>query len=144
MAPHAVKLLPMRQFLDAVFSEMDLAQRRVFVESYIIKDDALGTKYGIIDSNWSTVGSFNINATAVSAAIESNLIVYQGGFVASVAAEFEAELAHCRPVDAAILARLRTATRLLDGLARAVLVAWEALIWTSASSTRHDNGSVHG
>jgi cardiolipin synthase len=86
-------------------------------------------KYAVIDDWWSTVGSFNMNASAVNMAVESNLIVYQPAFVAQVAEEFESQLALSQRVELADLEHRQFHRRALDVLARGTLLALEGILW---------------
>ena len=44
MRTHEIRLLRMGAFLDAVMSRMETAERRIFVECYVVRDDRLGER----------------------------------------------------------------------------------------------------
>jgi cardiolipin synthase A/B len=89
-------------------------------------------KYAVIDHHWCTVGSFNANASAISLAVETNLIAFEARFVATVAAEFEAQLERSCAVDMATLATRSYRTRLLDSICWFALVLLEGLLLVAA------------
>lgn len=55
-------------------------------------------KYALVDDDWATVGTFNLNATSLRWVNEANFIVRQRPFVHRLASVFEADLRSCREV----------------------------------------------
>jgi cardiolipin synthase A/B len=55
-------------------------------------------KYAVVDDDWATVGTLNLNATSMRWANEANLVVRQRPFVQRLASLFEEDLRSCREV----------------------------------------------
>ena len=85
-------------------------------------------KYGVVDADLCTVGTFNYNSTSVGLANEINFLVSDPAFVVNVAACFEEDLSRCGEVTRESLARRGRVKRAIHGLASAVLsgadLAW--------------------
>jgi len=82
----------------------------------------LHAKVGVVDRQWATVGSSNIDPLSLLLNLEANVIVADAEFAGYVAAEFEAALAVSRQVAAADDTGLR-------GVLRRGLVAWVAYVY---------------
>jgi cardiolipin synthase A/B len=81
----------------------------------------LHAKFGVIDGDWATVGSLNLNITALRWANEDHLIVYDERFVARVAELFEQDLGACRALRPGELGRRPLHQILYERLTRDVL-----------------------
>jgi cardiolipin synthase len=80
----------------------------------------LHAKVAVIDDDWATVGSSNIDPLSLLLNLEANLIVRDAGFAQALAARFEAAFALATEVSGApVRAGLR-------GWLRRALVAWGA------------------
>ncbi len=55
-------------------------------------------KYALIDDDWATIGTFNLNATSLRWVNEANFLVRQRPFARRLASLFEADLVGCREV----------------------------------------------
>jgi cardiolipin synthase len=86
------------------------------------------SKYGLVDDNWCSIGTFNANAASLSVSIETALVSVERGFCAEVAAQFALDLGHSLPVRSTDLARLGARQRVLDSLAHAVMTIGDAIL----------------
>ena len=77
----------------------------------------LHAKLAVVDRTWSTVGTFNMNPTAVSLTNEVNVFVHDPTFTARLAHLFEADRRSCRPVTRESVARRPFFSRIVDQLA---------------------------
>jgi cardiolipin synthase len=78
-------------------------------------------KYGVVDADLCSVGTFNYNSTSVGLANEVNVLVREPAFVARAAAAFEEDLSCCGEVTPRSMARRGRFARALDGLASSAL-----------------------
>jgi cardiolipin synthase len=84
-------------------------------------------KYALVDDDWATVGTFNMNATSPLLVNEVNLMVSERAFVAQVGEQFVRDRARSKRVDAARIAKIGVGTRLLDSAAALVLDLTDAI-----------------
>lgn len=84
----------------------------------------LHAKVAMVDDDWATVGSSNIDPLSLLLNLEANVIVRDAGFNAELARRFEAALADSREIDPASVRGVG-----LFGTARRVLVAWAAFVY---------------
>jgi cardiolipin synthase len=84
----------------------------------------LHAKVAVIDDDWATVGSSNIDPLSLLLNLEANVIVRDAGFAAELSAQFEAALAASTEIDPAQKYR----PGLLGALRRGV-VAWIAHVY---------------
>ncbi|MDT9001357.1 cardiolipin synthase ClsB [Paucibacter sp. APW11] len=84
----------------------------------------LHAKIAVVDGQWATVGSSNIDPLSLLLNLEANVIVSDAGFASELAAEFEAALA----VSSAVESRHWGGSGLRGVLSRA-LVAWLAHVY---------------
>jgi cardiolipin synthase len=90
----------------------------------------------VIDDDWSTIGSFNLNPSSLMSTNESNLFVRDPQFVGALAAVFESDRAQSRRVTGSDLDGLPFSRRVLNAsLARAVR-ALEAATWLVLGTVR--------
>jgi hypothetical protein len=87
----------------------------------------LHAKFGLIDDDWATVGTFNANIASVRYSNEANLFVYDLAFVARVAALFESDLARCERLTTEGLRARPLFERVADILANNAMAALEAV-----------------
>jgi cardiolipin synthase A/B len=85
-------------------------------------------KYALVDDLWSSVGTFNANAASLSVAIETALLSRDPAFTASVARQFEIDLAQCARIGEGELSRLSWRDRALDALAHGVMTCGDAIL----------------
>ncbi len=83
----------------------------------------LHAKVAVIDDEWTTVGSSNIDPLSLLLNLEANVVVQDGGFAASLSAEFDAALAQSTQVHAP------PGRRGGWNLLRRGLVAWAANVY---------------
>lgn len=55
-------------------------------------------KAGVVDGQWATIGSFNLDKRSMLHNLEAGVVILDTKFAGSLEAEFEASLAHCREV----------------------------------------------
>jgi cardiolipin synthase len=84
----------------------------------------LHAKVGVVDEDWATVGSSNIDPLSLLLNLEANVVVRDAGFARSVSAQFEAAIAVSRQVDMQQLGGVG-----LRGVLRRALVAWAAYVY---------------
>ena len=84
----------------------------------------LHAKVGVVDGQWATVGSSNIDPLSLLLNLEANVVVRDAAFAAAVTLQFEAALADARRVD---LQQLGGGS--LRSMARRALVAWVAYVY---------------
>jgi cardiolipin synthase len=82
------------------------------------RDVIMHSKYAVVDDDWCTVGTFNINPTSAGLTNEVNLFVYEPAFVARCAAQFERDLARGDEVTPARAAARGPLERAADELGR--------------------------
>jgi cardiolipin synthase len=85
----------------------------------------LHAKYGVIDDDWSTIGSFNVNVFSAQFSNEVNLVGRDRGVVDAVARLFLRDLARCERTDLAALAERSIGRQAADEFARFVLAMLE-------------------
>lgn len=84
-------------------------------------------KYAVVDDDWCTIGSFNLNPTSLVCSRESNLFVFEPRFVERVAAQFEHDRACSRPLTLAEVLREPALTRATHQLFRGGVRLFERL-----------------
>ncbi len=84
----------------------------------------LHAKVAVVDDDWATVGSSNIDPLSLLLNLEANVIVRDAGFAAELSAQFESALAASTEIDPAQKYR----PGLLGALRRGV-VAWIAHVY---------------
>lgn len=89
IVPHRTDLLPVHWAARGEYRAWIDAGVSVFEYGATVTH----AKYALVDDDWCTVGSFNMNATSVSCANELNVFVRAPAFVACVAEQFETDLA---------------------------------------------------
>jgi cardiolipin synthase len=93
-------------------------------------------KFAVIDDDWSTIGSFNLNPSSLVSTNESNLFVRDPRFVAQLAEVFESDRAQSRRITHTELDHLPIRQRLLNTcLARAARMV-EAGTWLLVGTAR--------
>jgi cardiolipin synthase A/B len=94
------------------------------VQIYEYMPAYLHAKVGVVDEDWATVGSSNIDPLSLLLNLEANVVVRDAGFARSVSAQFEAAIAVSRQVDMQALGGVG-----LRGVLRRALVAWAAYVY---------------
>jgi cardiolipin synthase len=84
----------------------------------------LHAKVGLIDDEWATVGSSNIDPLSLLLNLEANVVIRDAGFNHALAAQFDSALSVSREIDPS-QARLRS----VQGVLRRGFVAWVAHIY---------------
>ncbi len=84
----------------------------------------LHAKIAIVDDDWATVGSSNIDPLSLLLNLEANVIVRDSGFAAELAERFDAALADAREIDP-----LTGRSSGLFSVLRRAMVAWVAHIY---------------
>ncbi|MDC8786664.1 cardiolipin synthase ClsB [Roseateles koreensis] len=84
----------------------------------------LHAKIAVVDAQWATVGSSNIDPLSLLLNLEANVIVRDAKFAASLAAQFDAAVAVSRAVELRQLGGEG-----LGGVMRRALVAWGAYVY---------------
>ncbi|WP_104983303.1 phospholipase D-like domain-containing protein [Sorangium cellulosum] len=85
------------------------------IQIYEFLPSMLHSKFAVIDDDWATVGTFNVNPTSLRWVSEANLIVKQPAFVRDAALLFERDMARSEAIclsalpEQSPLARLRNA-----------------------------------
>lgn len=82
----------------------------------------LHAKVCVVDNDWATVGSSNIDPLSLLLNLEANVVVQDSGFAGDVAREFDAAIARSRRVERPDAAGLR-------GMLRRAVVAWVAYVY---------------
>jgi cardiolipin synthase len=90
----------------------------------------LHAKVGLVDDEWATVGSSNIDPLSLLLNLEANVVIRDPGFTNALAEQFEQALAVSREIDPS-QARLRS----LQGVLRRGFVAWVAHIYLRIAGT---------
>lgn len=85
----------------------------------------LHAKIAVVDDDWCTVGTFNVNATSVACVHEMNVVVEEHGVVADVAGQIERGLANSYEVTLDLVRSWRLARRALHLLTACVMRALE-------------------
>jgi cardiolipin synthase len=75
-------------------------------------------KFAVVDDDWCTVGSFNLNPTSLICSRESNMFIYHPAFVAQAAEQFLRDRAECREIELADLDKVSVSTRVGNHLLR--------------------------
>lgn len=81
----------------------------------------LHSKFAVVDDDWCTVGTFNINPPSIVWANEANVFVWDRTFVRRLAALFEADLQSCELVTEAAARRRPILQQAVDQLANDLL-----------------------
>lgn len=84
----------------------------------------LHAKVALVDDDWATVGSSNIDPLSLLLNLEANVIVRDAGFNAELARRFDAAVADAREID-----RSAAGGQGLYGALRRGLVAWAAYVY---------------
>jgi cardiolipin synthase A/B len=84
----------------------------------------LHAKIAIIDNDWATVGSSNIDPLSLLLNLEANVIVRDSEFANALAAQFDEAVAGSREIDAR-----ETHPRSVEGVLRRGFVAWCAYVY---------------
>ncbi len=84
-------------------------------------------KAALVDDDWCTVSTFNVNPTSVHLSIELALLIRQPAFVARLADQLERDMAHSQRVTAARLADRPIGEGVLDDLAHVMLTLTDRL-----------------
>ncbi|HEY1394250.1 MAG TPA: cardiolipin synthase ClsB [Methylibium sp.] len=99
----------------------ELLGRGVYIHEY--QPAYLHAKVAVVDADWATVGSSNIDPLSLLVNLEANVVVRDRAFTADLRAEIEAALADARRITAADGESGRF------GLLRRALVAWCARVY---------------
>ncbi|MET0210274.1 MAG: cardiolipin synthase ClsB [Burkholderiaceae bacterium] len=92
------------------------------VQIYEYTPAFLHAKICVVDNDWATVGSSNIDPLSLLLNLEANIVVRDAAFAGDVAREFDAAIARSRHVE-------RPARRGLRGMLGRALVAWVAYVY---------------
>lgn len=84
------------------------------VRLYELQSTVLHSKTAVIDSEWSTIGTFNLDHLSIYANLEVNLSVYSRQFARSMERSFEQDLEDSREVRLAEFQYRSLGTRLLE------------------------------
>jgi cardiolipin synthase len=103
----------------------DWLQRGLRVWEY--EPTVMHSKYCVVDDDWASVGTFNMNASSLLWVNEVNLVVFDRDCVAEVAQQFVRDLLHSRPILLADLEAASLAQRAADAVAALVLDAADAV-----------------
>jgi cardiolipin synthase len=90
----------------------------------------LHAKVALVDGDWATVGSSNIDPLSLLLNLEANVVVADAGFTAELARQFDEAIADSREID-----RGATGPRSLAGALRRALVAWCAYVYLRIAGT---------
>jgi cardiolipin synthase A/B len=116
----------------AVLKFAALARARGWLEAGIrlfeYRDAMMHSKYGVVDHDVCSVGTFNYNSTSVGLANEVNVLAFDRAFVETAAARFEEDLSRCGEVTLRSLSRRSRLGRVIDAVANG-LVAGADLAW---------------
>ncbi|OWQ88249.1 cardiolipin synthase ClsB [Roseateles terrae] len=82
----------------------------------------LHAKVCVVDNDWATVGSSNIDPLSLLLNLEANVVVQDAGFAGDVVREFDAAIAQSRRVE-------QPDGKGLRGMLRRALVAWVAYVY---------------
>lgn len=93
-------------------------------------------KFALIDDDWATIGSFNLNPTSLVSTNECNVFVFDRQFVAAVAALFESDRAPSRLVTRKHLRGRPLRTKLTSYVLRVAMRAVESLAWLLLGAAR--------
>lgn len=115
-----VKIIVPRSSDLPVIRNASLARYRSWLENglqiYEFLPSMLHSKFAVIDDDWATVGTFNVNPTSLRWVSEANLIVKQPAFVRDAALVFERDLEKSEAVCLNNLPRLGPLARLRNAL----------------------------
>ena len=84
----------------------------------------LHAKVGLVDDQWATVGSSNIDPLSLLLNLEANVVIRDADFVNTLAAQFDEAVAQSREIDPAHARRAS-----LRGVLRRGIVAWIAHVY---------------
>jgi cardiolipin synthase len=93
-------------------------------------------KFAVIDDDWSTIGSFNLNPSSLISTNESNLFVRDPQFIRRLAAVFESDRAQSRRITRSDLDRLPFSHKLLNASLAHTARALEAGTWIVVGTAR--------
>ena len=109
-----------------------LARARRWLEAGIrlfeYRDAMMHSKYGVVDHDVCSVGTFNYNSTSVGLANEVNVLVSDRTFVDAGAARFEEDLSRCGEVTLRSMSRRSRLGRAIDAVAHGLLAGAD-LAW---------------
>ncbi|WP_437995637.1 phosphatidylserine/phosphatidylglycerophosphate/cardiolipin synthase family protein [Sorangium sp. So ce185] len=112
-------IVPRNSDLPAI-RNASLARYRGWLENglqiYEFLPSMLHSKFAVIDDDWATVGTFNVNPTSLRWVSEANLIVKQPGFVRDAANLFERDVDRSEEVCLNNLPRLGALARMRNAL----------------------------
>jgi cardiolipin synthase len=84
----------------------------------------LHAKVGLVDDEWATVGSSNIDPLSLLLNLEANVVIRDAGFIQTLAAEFDNAISASREIDPQHARRTS-----LRGVLRRGFVAWVAHVY---------------
>jgi len=90
----------------------------------------LHAKIAVVDDDWATVGSSNIDPLSLLLNLEANVIVRDGDFTSALAAQFDEAVAASREIDPR-----QTHPRSVEGVLRRGFVAWCAYVYLRIAGT---------
>jgi cardiolipin synthase len=90
---------------------------RAGVRIFEYEGEMMHAKAGVIDGEWATIGSYNLDKRSMFHNLEAGVVVLDKDFGASLEREFEACLQHCREVLLPLWNRRSLSQRLLEGVA---------------------------
>ena len=100
------------------------------------------SKFAVIDDDWATIGSFNLNPTSLISTNETNLFIYEPRMVAVVAALFEADLSRCRAITRAALRERSLMETLKCALLRGAMRGLETTAWLLVGTAKRLQAAV--
>lgn len=71
---------------------------RDHIQIYEWETSVLHGKAAVIDNQWSTIGSFNLNSLSCYGSIEMNVEIYSTGFAKALRSDFSKVLNECREI----------------------------------------------
>ena len=112
----------------------------------------LHSKIAVIDDDWCTIGTFNINSVSVACAHELNVFVIEPTFVSRVAAQIEADFSESKQLTREDVRRWPWLTRAVRFLAAVAFRSLEALLarrvprllWSEAATEKPDEETPTG
>lgn len=90
-------------------------------------------KYGLVDDDWCTIGSYNAVGSAATLTVETNLVVRDVALVEAVGRRFEDDLRFSQPIEQEALESRTAFTRAVD------YAAWVALTAVNRVTGAADN-----
>ncbi|MBX3619204.1 MAG: cardiolipin synthase ClsB [Rhizobacter sp.] len=100
------------------------------VQVYEYTPAFLHAKVGLVDDEWATVGSSNIDPLSLLLNLEANVVIRDAGFNQTLAAQFDAAVADSREIDPVQARRSTLQTALQRGF-----VAWVAHVYLRIAGT---------